>query len=305
MTGELRNQRRFLPSFNILRSFESAARYGSFTMAAEELNLTQSAISRQIKELESNLGVDLFRRVGRRVELTEAGATFADELSVDLERIRQTVFRAITAGEKSKSLRIATLPTFASRWLIPRLPDFEALHPDIHVNLLTCLEPFDFRRENYDAALHFGLANWPETDMQKLFAESMLPVASPAFRKRFNIDDAQSLLAAPLVHLETRPAAWNEWFELAGIRGLGAINGKQFGQFSMIISAATNSIGAALLPSYLIEEELQDGRLVSLSGIHLRTQNAYFIVKPEGSISPQLLAFSNWLQSIGPPQKMS
>ena len=290
-------RRRFLPSFSVLRSFESAARHESFTLAAEELNLTQSAISRQIKELESAIGVELFRRVGRRVQLSEAGSAFAEELAQDLERIRQTVFRAIAAGDRGVALRIAVLPTFASRWLIPRLPSFEALCPDIQINVSARPERFDLNREHYDVALHFGQPNWPEAKMQKLCEEKMLPVAAPAFIKRFAVRSPASLLEAPLLHLESRPWAWNDWFDAVGIEKLGALGGKQFGQFSMIIAGAIAGLGAALVPSFLIEKELADGRLTLLNPVGLTTQNAYYIVTPKGSVSPQVSAFTEWMVS--------
>jgi len=117
-------QRRYMPSIAALRSFEAAARHQSFTLAAEELNLTQSAISRQVKEMEQIVGAQLFRRTGRVVILTRAGTRLADEVSIDLENIRRTMMRAVSAGNMNSTLRVATLPTFATRWLIPRLPEF-------------------------------------------------------------------------------------------------------------------------------------------------------------------------------------
>jgi len=293
-------QRRFMPSLAVLRSFEAAARHESFTLAAEELSLTQSAISRQIKDLELTVGVDLFRRVGRRVKLTEAGTTFASELSLDLERIRQTVFRAVAAGANGGAIRIATLPTFASRWLIPRLPEFEAAHAGIQVNLTTRLKPFDLAAEHIDAALHFGTENWPDARMTKLCEETMVAVASPEFNDRFQIKAPEDLLAAPLIHLESRPTAWNDWFQSAGVDELGAIAGKQFGQFSMIISGAISGLGVALLPTYLIEKELNDGRLVQLHETTLKTANAYYIVTPKGAQSQAVNTFIKWLASAMP-----
>ncbi|MBC6403565.1 MAG: LysR family transcriptional regulator [Hyphomonadaceae bacterium] len=168
MTFKSPEQRRYLPSLVILRSFESAARHENFTLAAEGLHLTQSAISRQIKNLEAIVGIRLFRRVGRRVQLTDAGRSFANELSGDLDRTRQTVFRTISAGETGATLRIATLPTFANRWLIPHLSDFETKHPDIRVSLATRLEPFQISRRGFDLAIHFGSNNWPDTRITPL-----------------------------------------------------------------------------------------------------------------------------------------
>ena len=289
-------QRRFMPSFAVLRSFECAARHQSFTLAAEELSLTQSAISRQIKELELAIGADLFRRVGRRVELTERGAAFAADLRLDLERISSTVFQAITASDDETVLRIAVLPTFASRWLIPRLPSFEARHPDIQIHLSVRENTFNLVREHFDAALHFGPPVWPDGNLEKLCTEVMIAVASPSLIASHGIIDANHMLEAPLIHLETRPLAWNEWFSAAGIKDNGVMGGKQYGQFAMVIAGAIASLGAAILPSYLIEAELADGRLKTISDVGLSTNNAYYIATPTGIHNPAVEAFSTWVR---------
>ncbi len=290
--------RRYLPSFSVLRSFECAARHENFTKAGEELSLTQAAISRQVAELESAIGVTLFRRLGRRVVLSSAGRAFADELSVDLERVRQTIFRTIAAGNAESAVRIATLPTFASRWLIPRLQGFERAHPGIQVSLSARLEPFDLAREHFDLALHFGGPNWPDAEMARLFGEAMIPVASPAFERQHDLSHPGALVHAPLLHLETRPGAWNDWFALVGLDPIGALPGKQFDHFSMIISAAVASLGAALLPSYLIERELHEGLLVTLDGPPLSTSNAYYVVQPAGAALPHVALFTEWLVNV-------
>lgn len=291
-----------MPSFSVLRSFECAAKHQSFTLAAQELTLTQSAISRQIKELELMVGEDLFRRVGRRVELTERGARFSANLRLDLERIEATVFQAMTASDDEAILRIAVLPTFASRWLIPRLPNFEALHPNIQIHLSVRESTFNLVREHFDAALHFGPAVWPDGDLVKLCTEIMIPVASPAWIEKHGVEEVKDLLEAPVIHLESRPLAWNEWFSVAGIEDLGVLGGRQYGQFSMVIAGAIASLGAAILPSYLIEAELGDGRLNKISDVGLSTQNAYYIATPTGIKDPRIDAFSKWvLGQIGSP----
>ena len=300
----LSGARRHLPSFAVLRSFEAAARYESFTLAAEELCLTQSAISRQIKDLEAVVGIELFHRVGRRVKLTEAGSNFAQELAEDLERIRQTVFRAIAAGEQGTALRIATLPTFASRWLIPRLPLFEREYPDIQVSLTTRVDKFDLSKEHIDAALHYGGANWPDANITELCAESMIAVASPEFKEKHDLSTEEALAACPLIHLETRPTQWNDWFEEAGIEGLSKLHGKQFGQFSMIISGAIAGLGAALLPSYLIENELSEGHLVIVSDVKLTTENKYYVVTPKGAQSEAVQCFVDWIHELVPSRPL-
>ena len=290
-------ERKFLPSLSVLRSFECAARHQSFTLAAEEMNLTQSAVSRQIKELETAIGVDLFRRTGRHLELTQAGKSFARDLAVDLERIRATVVRAMAAGEASSVLRLAVLPTFAGRWLIPRLPAFEEAHPELQVHLITRLDLFDLAEENIDAALHFGTANWPGTSMTRLGAETMVAVASPSFRTRYGIGDVATLPAVPRLHLTARHQAWDDWFRAIGIEAQGAFTGKQFDQFSLVIAAAVHGLGAALIPEYLIETELAEGRLVRLHPFGMTTDNAYFLVKPAGARAPHVDAFERWLRA--------
>ncbi|RWI87871.1 MAG: LysR family transcriptional regulator [Mesorhizobium sp.] len=285
-----------LPSYALLRSFECAARHESFTQAAEELHLTQSAVSRQVKELEDMMGATLFRRVGRRVALTEAGRRFAADLAIDLKNLRQSVVRAIAVGEQS-TLRIGILPTFASRWLIPRLATFLGDHPDIEIRLETRTLPFDITRERFDIAIHFGKADWPDARMTKLFDEEMLPVASPKFRDRHMATEPARLAEAPLLHLITRESAWIDWFAMNKISDRRLLTGRHFDQFSMIISAAAASLGAALLPKYLIETELDSGILIPLSDMPLKTHNSYFVVSAAGDVNPQVNAFTRWLMS--------
>ncbi|MEE9428517.1 MAG: LysR family transcriptional regulator [Paracoccaceae bacterium] len=296
-------RRRFLPSHAILRSFECAARHQSFTLAAKELHLTQSAISRQVKELEQIVGTEMFRRVGRRVVLTEAGRNLASELAVDLESIRQTVLRAIASGDHGTSLRIAVLPTFASRWLIPRLPDFAKHHPEFTVNITTRLEPFELAKDNFDIAIHFGTEDWPDTKMVRIFEEEMIPVCAPEFQIRYDISATEQLEKLPLLHLETRPTAWSEWFQKIGIDSKVSYSGMHFDQFSMLISGALASLGAALIPKYLIESELESGKLVRQGKMSLRTNNGYYLVTSIGSNRPGVKEFSNWIGSETRPNQ--
>ncbi|AZO54357.1 LysR family transcriptional regulator [Mesorhizobium sp. M8A.F.Ca.ET.208.01.1.1] len=289
--------RRFLPSSSALTSFEAAARHESFTLAAEELHLTQSAISRQVKELELTIGTKLFRRVGRHVVLTDAGRSLATELCVDLENIQRTVMRAISAGGMGAALRIATLPAFANSWLIPRLPDFFARHSGVELSLFTRLEPFDMTRERFDLAIHFGVADWPDTDMKPLCSESLVPVASPAFKHMHGIEDISDLARSPLLHLSTRPIAWKNYFEQAGLVDNHSLAGKYFDQFSMVISAAKASLGAGLIPSYLVEEELRSGSIIEISKISMVTSNNYYLVTPVNQRNKNVIIFSDWITS--------
>jgi len=292
-----------IPSFAALRAFECAARHSSFTLAAEEMHLTQSAVSRQIKELEAMLGFRLFRRNGRRVALSDAGRHFAEDLAVDLERLKQTVSRAVAAGNSRKSLRIASLSTFACRWLIPRLPEFEAMHPEVEISLSARIRQFSFDEERFDLAIHYGLDDWPDTQMSKLCEEEIVAVAAPAFRNRHGLTDAANIAQAPLLHLETRPGYWAEWLRLQGHPTPNAPRGKVYDQFSMIIAAALAGLGAGLVPRYLIEDELTLGTLVPLSDMPLLTKNAYYLVTPAGAASPVAHAFARWIKTKVTRQK--
>ncbi len=284
-----------MPSHSVLRSFECAARHGSFTLAAEELDLTQSAISRQVKDLEDVIGASLFRRVGRRVVLTKAGQQLADDVAVDLENLQQTIMRAISAGKQGTAIRVAVLPGFASRWLIPRLPEFTELHPDIELSFSTRLEPFDMTRERFDLAVHFGNENWPDTDMRLLSSETMVAVAAPSFIDVHSISSLDRLVSVPLLHMETRPTVWSQYFEEVGLQHDTALSGKYFDQFSMVIAAAVAALGAALVPTYLIEGELSSGRLVPLSSATVTTRNSYYLVTPSNRRNPEVDLLSNWM----------
>ena len=285
-----------IPSLAVLRCFEAAARRESFTLAAEELHLTQSAVSRQVRELEHFVGFALFRRVGRRVVLTEAGRRFAGELGSDLERLRQTLYQTIAAGDERRALRIASLPTFANRWLIPRLAAFEAEHPDIVVSIGTRLAPFDFARERFDLAIHFGSADWPDTRMVHLCDEEMLPVAAPGFVERHGLSDPAAVAGAPLLHLDSRPTAWREWFRATQVGTEAPMRGKWFDQFSMIIAAAVGGLGAGLVPVYLVEEELRSGRLERVGATSLYTDKSYYLVTPAGERDELCERFIGWIR---------
>jgi len=300
MKKSLNNQRSHLPSLSLLRSFECAARHESFTLAAEELHLTQSAISRQVKELEALVGTTLFRRVQRRVLLTEPGRNLAGKLSTDLENIRQTIMRAIAAGSTSASLRIATLPGFGSRWLIPRLPDFYAQYPDIEIGLSTRLEPFDLNRQHFDLAIHFGRADWPDANMDLLCKETLIAVCSPQLHQLHELKTPTDLTHVPLLHMESRPMVWQEYFQQLGVENSSRLAGRYFDQFSMIIAGAVASLGAGLIPSYLIERELRDGQLKILFETPVTTNNSYYLVTPKNSNDKHVEQFCDWMKiSVG------
>ncbi len=284
-----------LPSLTHLRCFESAARHQSFTAAGEEIGLTQSAVSKKVKELEADLGFALFQRVGRGVVLTDAGAGLAADLAQDLGALRTSVQKAVAAGAGRSALRIAVLPTFANRWLIPRLPDFFARHPEIELSLSTRLDPFDFARDPFDLAIHYGRDNWPGARMVELFGDQMVPISAPEFYASYGLTDLTALEDVPLVHLESRSEVWANWFQEAGIKGQPRQDGRYFDQYSMVIGAATAGLGAAIVPFDMVSDELDSGALVQLPGPVLGSAKRYYLTRPHGAATDAVQKFETWI----------
>lgn len=274
-------RRSLTPDFINLQAFECAARHQNFSRAAEELNLTQSAISRQIADLEQQTGLKLFERVRQRVILSEAGERLLPEVKQLLAQAERLMIGAVAAGQMATSLRIATLPTFGVKWLVPRLGRFMALHPAVAISIESRSTQFSFAEENFDLAIHFGQPTWANASCTFLCNERVLPVASPALAACFEKQPEVRFEQLSLLHLTTRPKLWADWAQHCGIDLPQAYQGTRFDQFSMLIAAASAGLGFALLPSYLIESELQAGTLRPLADLPLQTENAYFIVRPE------------------------
>lgn len=287
--------RRVLPSISALAAFEAAARTQSFTEAAEDVGLTQGAVSRQIASLEDFLGIKLFERDRQRVYLTKEGRSYAAEIRPALHRIGTASLRLMMSRDGAGIINLASLPTFGTRWLIPRLPDFFARHPDISVNLNTRVEPFDFAESEIDAAIHFGHDNWPGAHATRLMGEDILPVCSQDFLTTRSITEPADLLHLPLLHQRTRPSAWLDWFRMQSIK-VERVSGMRFEQFAMVAQAAAAGMGVAILPRFLIADELSSGRLVPLYARGLSMESAYYFVYPEWNNEvPAILALRDWL----------
>lgn len=285
--------RRFLPSTSLLAAFEAAARTGSITTAARELALTQSAVSRQIKALEEQLGVTLFVRERQTIRLTLAGDSYAREIREALRRISSASL-TLKANPHGGTLNLAILPTFGTRWLAPRLGRFLKLNPGITINLVTRLSPFDFRLDMIDAAIHFGLGHWPGADLTFLMKEDTVPACSPDFLTRHPVHAPEDLIDAPLLHLATRPDAWEKWFSAKSIAAEG-VHGMLFDQFATAAQAAIAGLGIALLPTFLIRDELARGDLVRV-GDEMESAERYFLAVPfERAAYPPLVAFRDWI----------
>lgn len=284
-----------LPSTSVLRSFEAAAKHQSYTAAAEELHVTQGAISRQIKELEILLGITLFRREGRGIALTDAGRSFADRLAPDLARLRQSITLARAAGQSGKTLSIAVLPTFATRWLVPRLPDFQKQYPDVQLSFHSRTEPFDLAAEGIDVAIQFGREEWGGISLAELCPEDLAVVASPDLVTRMQVHSAKDIARLPRLHLLSRKMAWPQYFADLNLHRDDIMQGPLFDQFSTMIAAVIEGMGAAIIPSHLIETELKSGSLLVLG--HPKAQGqSYFVATRAGEVNLMAEAFKTWIR---------
>ena len=280
--------RQFIPSTAALQAFEAAARLGSATHAASELNVTQGAISRQIRALEEQLGVSLMIRQGRGLRLTHAGAAYAEEVRASLARLSKATV-ALRTNPSGGTLSLAILPAFGMHWLAPRLPAFGRKHPEITVTLSTRLAPFDFDTERFDAAIHFGREDWVGAHHMALAPETVLAVCAPAQANT-------PLHAQTLLHLETRPRGWARWLAATG-NPLPETPGMQFDQFSTMAQAAVHGLGVALLPTFVAEPYLQAGTLVLAAPDRQDSIGTYYLVWPKTRPETAALQkFRRWIE---------
>ena len=291
--------RRKLPSTAALTAFEAAARHQSFTKAAEELAVTQSAVCRQVAALEDFLGVALFRRGRRGVALTDAGERYSRSVAARLDGVeRDTLDLMANArqGGQGGSIELAVVPTFATQWLLPRLGGFRERCPGISVHLSSRTRPFLFADSALDAAIHAGEGLWPGTEGRLLMPEPMVAVASPGLLAQRPVRTPQDMATLPLLQASTRPYEWRHWFESLGVAAENDMAGPRMELFSMLCEAAAQGHGVALAPRMLVEGELASGRLVQVLAHPFRSDRRYYLIWPEHrGVSPALAAFTGWL----------
>ncbi|NNE52737.1 MAG: LysR family transcriptional regulator [Sulfitobacter sp.] len=286
--------RRFLPSISALLAFEAVARLGSATNAATELSLTQSAISRQLKTLEEQLGVVLLTRQGRQLSLTEAGQAYVVQVRDVLNRLAQASV-SLRTNPAGGTLNLSILPAFGMHWLAPRLSDFARTHPEVTVNLSTRLRPYAITESRFDAAIHFGHEDWPGVNYLPLMPETVVPVCAPDLLEA-PLEEARDILNYPLLHLETRPRGWARWLSALGVEA-DPPGGMVFDQFSTMAQAAIHGLGVALLPTFFADPYLRDGQLALASQQTTQSIGSYYLVWPgERAESAALLSFRNWLE---------
>jgi LysR family transcriptional regulator, glycine cleavage system transcriptional activator len=282
-----------LPSLNAARAFEAAARHLSFTRAAAELHVTQAAVSHQVKALESQLSLRLFRRAPRRLLLTDEGQAYAQELSAIFARLAEATAR-LRAPDARRTLTISVLPSFAARWLVPRLGRFTARHPEIDVRVAPENAPADFARGDVDMGIRFGTGRYPGLRTDRLFGDEIFPVCSPRLLRRLR--RPADLRRHVLLHDE-RHDDWRGWLAAARVTGVDPARGPIFTDASMLVSAAVAGQGVAMARRVLAEDELAAGRLVRPFALALPSERAYYVVSPRATAAqPKIAAFREWLR---------
>lgn len=292
--------RKGVPNLSALQAFEATARLGSFSRAAEELALTHSAVHRQVTSLEQRLGVALFNRVRRRVVLTEPGAQYAASVRQHLEQIEKDTFSLMSESSLGRRLHIAVLPTLASHWLIPRLPDFQRHHPDISVSLSLRTLPFQFSDQPFDGAIYHSRAPWPGTAGMLLFPEKeLVPVCASFIIQARSDDPATTMTDLTHLHLSSRPDAWRDWYQVAGLPYTPRVAaGPRYEVFTMVLAAARAGLGVGLVPRFIAQDLLDRGELVSPVARNLPVHEGYYFGHPAHSESSESLrAFEHWLEA--------
>ena len=287
---------RRLPPLNALRSFEAAARYESFTRAAEELHVTQSAVSQQVKALEEQLGVKLFNRERQRLKITRAGRDYLVEIREALDHVGAATER-LTQRHNAGVLTVSTSQDFAAKWLVHRLARFAAAHPGIDLRVSATMHNVDFAREDVDVAVRHGDGNWPGLDATRLCAEQIFAVCSPKLLVgRNRLRRPADVLKWPLLRLEDQSKAWERWFALAGVAAPERLPGPVLNRASMLIDAAIDGQGVALARTTLAAWDLISGRIVRPFDLSWRPVGTYWIVSPKATAKIEKIGrFRDWL----------
>lgn len=294
-----------LPPLTSLRAFVVAARHLNFARAAEQLHVTPAAVGQQIRQLEDHLGCDLFRRTGRQLELTEAGEMLLPGLTDAFEGMIDSIAR-VTAPAGPGVLKLSVAPSFAAKWLVPRLDDFQARHPDITVSIDASIGLVDFAGNDFDCAVRYGPGAYAGLVVEKFLPEEVFPVCSPRLLLGDTpLDRPENLAFHTLLHDEDEkhdPSCpdWRMWLSAAGIADVDAGQGPRFRQSALVLEAAIAGQGVALAKARLADADLRAGRLVRPFGTAQRVAFSYFFVAPPHKTRlDRVRAFRDWLLGRG------
>src|SRR5262245_28066762 len=284
-----------LPPLNALKAFEAAARHESFTRAADELCVTQGAVSQQVKALEAELAIKLFNRERQRLVITEAGRDYLTVIRDALDRIAIGTEKLLER-QNAGVLTVSTSPDFASKWLVHRLGHFAEAHTGIDLRVSATLHHVDFAREEVDLAVRHGDGNWPGLDTARLSSEQLFAVCSPKLLSgRRRLAKPADILKFPLIHMDSR-TDWNNWLQEAGLDEAAVTHGPVLNRASMVIDAAINGQGITLARTTLAAWDIIKGHLVRPFPLSLPLAKTYWIVCPKATASlPKIVTFRNWL----------
>ena len=288
--------RRFPPLVS-LRVFEAAARHLSFTKAAEELNVTQAAVSHQIKKLEDYLQTPLFLRLNRSIELTKQGAVFVGPLTQAFD-IMATATAMLDESKIPKTINIATFDSIAANWLAPRIRNFQALWEDVSIKVITRNRHFDFTGREVDVEIRYGDGNWPGLHAIKITNENIFPVCSPEYLAKFEGDlPSHRISEMDLIHDELI-MGWSDWLEAADVSGIDANKGLKYNHSHIVQQAAVNGEGVALGRGLLVADAISDGKLVKPFNVQIMSQFSYYLVFPKELLEqPWVISFRDWLMT--------
>ena len=289
--------RRLSPPLHLLRSFSAVVRFGSVSRAAESLHLTQGAVSKQVKELETWIGVPLFDRNRKRLALTPAGEHYEVSVRSLLAQLEAATLELITSGEGAGVLHLSSLPTFGARWLIPRLPAFQQLHPQITLQFEPYVHSYDFQRPELDCSILFGEGHWPGAHAHYLSGKDVALIAPRVAVADWPIAAPQDVARYALLRHVTVPEAWLRWSETHAVPGVDPLAGPQFDQFQTIIRAVMAGMGLALVPRCLVQDDIAAGLVREpLPGGGYRSELGYWFCYPEGRSQRHALdCFRRWL----------
>jgi LysR family glycine cleavage system transcriptional activator len=296
------HERRRLPPLNALRAFEAAARHLNFSRAADELSVTPGAVSQQIQNLEDYVGAALFKRTPKGLLLTDAAQTALPALREAFDRLAEAA-SLLTAAVAGRRLTLTAPPSFAAKWLVPRLGHFEQAHPQVDVWLSAGIELVDLTAGEVDVAIRYGAGRYPGLEVTRLISETVIPVISPEFAKEQPLDTPDDLKNHILLHdgspdLDDSCPDWPMWLAARGLRGVDGNRGPRFNQSSLVIEAAVNGRGVALAKRTLAQADLDAGRLVAPLQIATAVDFAYYLVHPKAKGRlPQVKAFIGWIEA--------
>ncbi|TAJ92804.1 MAG: transcriptional regulator GcvA [Reyranella sp.] len=291
--------KRSLPPLNGLRAFEAAARHMSFTDAAEELSVTQAAISHQVRGLEQRLGLKLFVRRNRSLLLSEAGQAYLPSVRAAFDQLNEATEKLLQK-DKGGNLTVTTTSSFAVKWLVPRLGGFQRSHPEIDVRISTGTSLVDFSREDVDIGIRYGRGQWSNLAAERLVVEDVMPVCAPSLLKGPNgLKKPADLKRFNLLHIGNFPDDWQVWLTAAGVKGVDASRGVSFDFALAAYQAAMDGLGVALGRNPLVEPDLKAGRLVVPFEFKRSSDFAYYLVYPPEAIRRRKIkAFRDWIVSL-------